>query len=101
MRIGLKPCEWERAGTALIVVCDPSRSVELDDPAGQVEHLLSVLREHPGTMAEVRASLAAEGLDVGTEELGAALSALDGLRMLRDVDRPVDRERAGRAFSNL
>jgi molybdopterin/thiamine biosynthesis adenylyltransferase len=101
MRIGLKPCEWERAGAALIVVCDPSRSVELDDPEGQVEQLLTALREHPGTMAELRAHLAGAGLTVDADELRAALSALDDLRMLRDLDRVVDREQTGRAFSNL
>jgi molybdopterin/thiamine biosynthesis adenylyltransferase len=101
MRIGLKPCEWERAGTALIVVCDPSRSVELEDPEGQVERLLTALRDHPGTMAELRAYLSDGGLEVGTEELAGAISALDGLRMLRDLDRAVDREQTGRMFSNL
>jgi molybdopterin/thiamine biosynthesis adenylyltransferase len=101
MRIGLKPCEWERAGTALIVVCDPSRSIELEDPDGQVERLLTTLREHPGTMTEVRAHLAGGGLEVSPEDLRDALSALDGLRMLRDLDRAVDREQAGRLFSNL
>jgi molybdopterin/thiamine biosynthesis adenylyltransferase len=101
MRIGLKPCEWERAGKALIVVCDPSRSVQLDDPEGQVERLLMALRDHPGTVTELRAYLSAGGLEVGVEELTAAVAALDGLRMLRDVDRIVDRERAGRSFSNL
>lgn len=101
MRIGLKPCEWERDGADLIVVCDPSRSVHLDDPDGQIERLLAALRDHPGTAAQLRAVLAADGLEVGVDEVSGALSALDGLRMLRDVDRPVDRERAGRSFSNL
>src|SRR5689334_13456792 len=101
MRIGLKPCAWQRAGTALYVVCDPSRSVELDDPDGQVERLLTVLRDHPGTAAELRARLGADGPAVSPGELTEALTALDGLRMLRDVDRAVDRERAGRDFSNL
>jgi molybdopterin/thiamine biosynthesis adenylyltransferase len=101
MRIGLKPCAWERAGTALYVVCDPSRSVELDDPDGEVGRLLTVLRDHPGTAAELRARLGADGPAVGPDELTEALTALDGLRMLRDVDRTVDRERAGRDFSNL
>jgi len=101
MRIGLKPCEWERDGADLIVVFDPSRSVQLDDPDGQVERLLAALRDHPGTVAQLRAALAADGLEVGVDEVNGALSALDGLRMLRDVGRSVDRERAGRSFSNL
>ncbi|MFY1616298.1 HesA/MoeB/ThiF family protein [Micromonospora sp. WMMD736] len=101
MRVGLKPCEWERVRDGLVVVCDPSRSVQLDDPDGQVQRLLTVLSDQPGTLAELRAALAADGVEVSTDDLSGALDALDGLRLLRDLDRPVDRARAGRDFSNL
>jgi hypothetical protein len=73
MRIGLKPSEWERDGADLIVVCDPSRSVQLDDPDGRVERLLASLRDHPGTVAQLRAALAADGLEVGADEVSGAL----------------------------
>jgi molybdopterin-synthase adenylyltransferase len=101
MRIGLKNCRWERVGAELIVVCDPGRSIELYDPEGQVEQLLTTLRGHPGTAAGIRAALAAAGVEVSPAELAEALSALDGLRVLQDPDRAVDRAGAGRDFSNL
>ncbi|MFG2059142.1 HesA/MoeB/ThiF family protein [Micromonospora sp. NPDC048930] len=101
MRIGLKDCEWERAGNDLILVCDPSRSVKLDDPDGQVETLLTALRNHPGTLTELRAALAADGLEVSVDELTGALNALDQLRLVRDLERFADRAQAGRDFSNL
>lgn len=101
MRVGLKTCEWERVGDGLVLVCDPSRSVELEDPEGQVERLLTVLRDQPGTVPQLRAALAADGLDIDVDELTAALSALDDLRVLRDPARPADLAGAGRVFSNL
>ncbi|HET8660598.1 MAG TPA: ThiF family adenylyltransferase [Micromonosporaceae bacterium] len=101
MRVGLKTCEWERVGDGLVLVCDPSRSVELADPEGQVERLLTVLRDQPGTVPQLRAALAAAGLDVSVDELTAALSALDDLRVLCDPDRSADLAGAGRQFSNL
>ncbi|WP_433047882.1 HesA/MoeB/ThiF family protein [Dactylosporangium sp. CS-033363] len=101
MRIGLKQCAWERSGDGLLLVCDPSRAIELGDPEGQVERLLTVLRDHPGTAGELRAALAADGVEVTPDELADALAALDGLRILCDPDRSADRESAGRDFSNL
>src|SRR4051794_13963077 len=92
MRIGLKDCAWERAGDGLVLICDPSRSIELDDPDGQVDRLLTALRDHPGTVAQLRDALAADGPPVDVDELTAALGALDELRILRDLDRVTDRE---------
>src|SRR5262245_13408391 len=43
MRIVLKDCAWERCDDALVIVCDPGKQIELDDPDGHAERLLAAL----------------------------------------------------------
>jgi molybdopterin-synthase adenylyltransferase len=102
MYIGLKPCAWERSGTSLLVVCDPSRQVELNDPDGHAQTMLSILARRPHTPPELRLALAESGLEVTDAELAAAVAALDSIRLLTDPNGgtppPPLRERY---FSNL
>jgi molybdopterin-synthase adenylyltransferase len=103
MRMGLKPCAWNRQGDALFVVCDPSRQIELADPGGAVEMLLNALAEKPRTRSELRQSLAETGVEVTPEELAEAVTALDRLRLLADPDAAplMPAELNERFFSNL
>jgi molybdopterin/thiamine biosynthesis adenylyltransferase len=102
VRVGLKTCRWEHLGDTTVLVCDPSRAIELEDPDGQVARLLTVLQASPGTAGQVHAALAASGSPITAAELAAAFSALDELGILCDPDRHgVGRESAGRYFSNL
>jgi molybdopterin/thiamine biosynthesis adenylyltransferase len=103
MKVGLKDCAWERAGDSVVIVCDPSKVLELADPEGTVATLLSVLGDHPGERAELLTRLLAAGVEVTAAELDAAIAALDGLRLLVNPDEHagLDREDAGRYFSNL
>lgn len=103
MRIALKPCAWERLGDTLVVVHDPSRQIELDDPEGHAEALLAALAAGPQTVAELRERLAGGGVEVSVADLRDALEAFDSVRLLEDAD---DRtlgtpELDARHFSNL
>lgn len=106
MRIALKNCVWERQGDALIVLCDPSKQIELGDPDGHAEALLTALAKGPQTLPELREQLAESGIEVAHSELQDAISALDSIRLLEDADAtgpgalgPAGRD--GRYFSNL
>ena len=86
MRIALKECAWERLGDVLVVVCDPSRQIELDDPDGHAETLLTTLATGPWSIPELRHELARLGVEVSGSELRDALDALDSVRLLEDAD---------------
>jgi molybdopterin-synthase adenylyltransferase len=103
MRVGLKQCAWERSGESLIVICDPSRQVELHDPEGQVQTLLTILARGPCTLPELRGDLAGAGIRVSMADLHAAVAALDSIRLLTDPDdaAPTPPEQGERLFSNL
>lgn len=103
MKVGLKDCAWERTGDSVVIVCDPTRVLELADPEGAVATLLTVLGEHPGERGDLLARLAEAGIEVPADALDAALATLDGLRLLVDPDEHagLGREDAGRYFSNL
>ncbi len=88
MRIALKECRFQRWGDTLLVVCDPSKQIELDDPDGHAEALLAALAAGPQTIPELRERLAESGLDVGIPELQAAVAALDSTRLLEAPDDP-------------
>jgi hypothetical protein len=77
MRIALKECAWERLGDVLVVVCDPSRQIELDDPDGHAETLLTTLATGPWSIPQLRRELARLGVEVSGSELRDALDALD------------------------
>jgi molybdopterin/thiamine biosynthesis adenylyltransferase len=103
MRIALKDCAWERVGDTLVVVSDPSRQIELDDPDGHAETLLTVLAKGPWAVAELRDELSRRGVDASVEDVRDALDAFDSLRLLED---PADRSMGAadldeRHFSNL
>ncbi len=103
MRIALKECAWERWDDALVVVCDPSRQIELSDPDGHAEALLTALAAGPQALPELRQRLAEAGVEVDLAELGDAVAALDSVRLLEDADdpAPVPAAPEGRYFSNL
>jgi molybdopterin-synthase adenylyltransferase len=102
VRVGLKTCRWEHSDGTTVLVCDPSRAIELDDPGGNAARLLAVLQKAPGTVGQVQAALAAAGSAITAAELAQALGALDELGVLCDPDQHgVNRESAGRYFSNL
>jgi molybdopterin/thiamine biosynthesis adenylyltransferase len=86
VKIGLKDCGWERIGDSLIVVSLGSRLVELNDPDGSTEALLTALAAGAQTVDELRTRLAATGRPVGARELADALAALDAVPLLDDPD---------------
>ncbi len=103
MRIVLKDCSWERDGDVLTVVRDPSRKIELADPSGQVDLLLTTLAEGPRTLPGLQERLAVAGVEVPLPELQEAVAALDSLRLLAAADDAGlgSGELAERYFSNL
>ncbi|MEV8037808.1 ThiF family adenylyltransferase [Streptomyces sp. NPDC086182] len=83
-RIALKTSAWERVGDVLIVACDPTVQIELEDPYGQAEMLLRALSAGPWTLRELQQHLEDQGLPVTIPDLLAAVRALDSLRLLAD-----------------
>lgn len=101
MRIGLKTCAWERCGDVLVIVHDPCKQMELDDPDGQAEALLAALTTGPQTLPELRERLAGSGIDVDISELGEAVAVLDSIRLLEAADGTAESlELDGRYHSN-
>jgi molybdopterin/thiamine biosynthesis adenylyltransferase len=80
--VELKDGAWERCGDLLVVVCDPSKQIEIDDPDGQAEALLTALSSGPQTPEQVRRRLAAAGRAIGVTELLAALDVFDSAGLL-------------------
>ena len=88
MRIALKECAWQRLGDTLLVVSDPSRQIELDDPDGHAETLLTVLVKGPWDPSDLREELGRRGIEVSPAELREALDAFDSIRLLEAADLP-------------
>ncbi len=91
---------WKRDGDDLLIVLDPRECLTITDADGQVETLLSLLKEGTRTVAELATAL---GPAVGPADVEAAVELLDAHRLLAAADRPrpgseVERERY---FSNL
>ncbi|MFF4081700.1 ThiF family adenylyltransferase [Streptomyces sp. NPDC001777] len=103
MRVALKECSWQAVGEDLIVVFDPRESITLEDPEGKVEALLSVLREEPRSVPELRAALAARGIGLTEEELGGGLAGLADLGLVEREEGRFTGDPAvdERHFSNL
>jgi molybdopterin/thiamine biosynthesis adenylyltransferase len=103
VRIALKECSWERWGETLVVVHDPSKQIELEDPDGHAELLLTTLASGPLSLPELRQRLAESGLEVDIAELRAAVDALDSTRLLEAADggAPWSRALDDRYVSNL
>lgn len=103
MRPMLKNAVWERSGEDLYVISEPETQIVLSDPAGQVEELLVLLRDGGRDQAQLVAALAERHVSASDAEIGAALSALDELRLLIDAAAPaaVSDGEAERYFSNL
>src|SRR4029453_3700010 len=94
-------CASERCGDALVIVYDPCKQIELDDPDGRAEALLAALTTGPQTLPELRERLAGSGVDVDISELGEAVAALDSVRLLEDADGTAESlELDGRYHSN-
>lgn len=103
MRVALKECSWQTVGEDLIVVFDPRESITLEDPEGKVEALLSVLREGPRSVPDLRAGLAARDVKVTAEELDGGLAGLAGLGLIEREEGRFTGDPAvdERHFSNL
>ncbi|MFI6740202.1 HesA/MoeB/ThiF family protein [Nonomuraea sp. NPDC050451] len=104
MRISLKQTVWERSSDTLVVVCDPSRQITLHDPDGQAEELLVALSHGPQTLPELHENLTRRGVRATVDQLQAALSVFDSLRLLYDVDddaTPMSPDGGERYYSNL
>jgi molybdopterin/thiamine biosynthesis adenylyltransferase len=91
---------WKREGDDLLVVLDPRECLTIADPGGQVETLLSLLREGTRTTAQLAAAL---GGEVGPEDVEAAVRLLDAHRLVEAADRPrhLTGSERERYFSNL
>ncbi|MFI9486425.1 HesA/MoeB/ThiF family protein [Promicromonospora sp. NPDC052451] len=100
--IALKNCRWERSGEVLTLMADQSRTIELDDPTGDVAALLAALREGAEDAAALTARLRASGHDTDVATVRTAIEALDGLRVLERSETSIDRRpRKHRDYSNL
>ncbi|MFF8939128.1 HesA/MoeB/ThiF family protein [Streptomyces paradoxus] len=86
-RIALKATAWERVGEVLVVACDPTVQVELEDPDGQVQTLLTAMSAGPWTLGELQQRLAYKGVLVTEMDLEAALAVFDSLRLLVYTDQ--------------
>lgn len=85
-RIALKECAWERWGDVLVVVSDPSKQIELDDPDGHAETLLTALAKGSWAVQELREELSRLGVEVSIPDLRDALNALDSVHLLEEAD---------------
>ncbi|MFD6443876.1 hypothetical protein ACFWEJ_02165 [Promicromonospora sp. NPDC060204] len=63
--ITLKYCRWERSDGVLTLMADQSRTIELDDPTGDVGTLLAALREGTEDAAALTTLLRESGHDTG------------------------------------
>ncbi|TDE49934.1 ThiF family adenylyltransferase [Nonomuraea mesophila] len=103
MRVVLKDCVWEPQGQDLYVLTDPREVVTLADPEGRVAALFAAMQGDPATVAELRERLAADGVELGEDEVREAVSALDALGLIEeDGDGSLgDPDLDARHFSNL
>jgi molybdopterin/thiamine biosynthesis adenylyltransferase len=98
----LKQSMWERCGDTLVAVTDPSKQIELEDPTGQVETLLSVLSAGPQSVDQVRRSMEDRDAAITGGDLLGALDVLDSLGLLEEVDsRSLGASSDERFHSNL
>jgi molybdopterin-synthase adenylyltransferase len=99
----LKNAVWQRAGDDLYVVSEPETQIVLSDHGGQVERLLSLLREGTRDEAHLAGALAEDGVPATRTEVTAAIAALNELRLLVDAAAPtsLSDDQAERYFSNL
>ncbi len=99
----LKGSVWERVGDVLVVACDPSVQIELEDPDGQAETLLAAMSAGPWTLEDLQQRLAHQGTMVPIADLEKAVAALDSLRLLVHSDQPDPGGLVGdeRYFSNM
>jgi molybdopterin/thiamine biosynthesis adenylyltransferase len=91
---------WKRDGDELLIVLDPRECLTITDADGQVETLLTLLKEGTRTTAELAAAL---GDPVSQADIAAAVDLLDSHRLVEAAGRPrqfTDAERE-RYFSNL
>jgi molybdopterin/thiamine biosynthesis adenylyltransferase len=91
--IVLKDSAWERAGDLLVVVCDPSKQIEIEDPDGHVEAILSALSSGPVTLGQLQQRLLKEGVVIGAGELRGALHVFDSIGILLNA--------TGRSMGNV
>ncbi|MGW2397476.1 ThiF family adenylyltransferase [Kitasatospora sp. NPDC001664] len=82
MRPRLKTVLWERAGESLRVAHDRRDQLLVEDPTGQVEKLLELLREGTRTVEE----LAVE-MGLSPTDLSEAVAEFDSCGLLEDADR--------------
>lgn len=100
--IALKNCRWERSGAVLTLMADQSRTIELDDPTGDVGALLAALRDGTEDAATLTARLRESGHDTDVDTVRAAIEALDELRVLERSETSIGRRpKDHRDYSNL
>jgi len=94
----LKDVAWERVDDELRLVYDLRDQFVIDDPDGQVEKLVRLLHEGGRTLEEL-----GEVLSFPTDDVAAAVAALDDHGLLEDGDRrgSLDADQSERYFSNL
>jgi molybdopterin-synthase adenylyltransferase len=102
MDVSLKSCAWERDGDALFVLHDPGQRVEMYDPDGHAERLLTALASGPHTWASLREAVAGLGVDATVTEIRAAVQALSEVAVVvRPDPRRAESDYAERYFTNL
>lgn len=84
----LKDAVWERVGDDLLIMLNPHEVVTLEDPAGQVELLISLLAEGTRSIAALTDALRSHFPEVATEEVESCIADLDSLRMLERAEQP-------------
>lgn len=94
---------WQRDGDELVIVFDPRECLRIQDTGGQIEQLLTLLRDGSRTPAELAAELSGSDAPVTEAEVLAALNVLDAYRLIESVETAprfsaTERERY---FSNL
>jgi molybdopterin/thiamine biosynthesis adenylyltransferase len=78
-----KTLVWKRDGEELLLVLDPRECIQITDPQGQVESLLTLLKDGTRTTAELAADL---GNAVTAADVDEAVALLDAHRLLEAVD---------------
>ncbi|MFF2847348.1 HesA/MoeB/ThiF family protein [Streptomyces sp. NPDC058001] len=106
--VRLQEIVWERYEDLLLIVRDPSKQIEIADPDGHAEKLLTALSAGPQSPEELRQRLVTCGMDVTVREVHDALDVLDSLALLSSGDgleaddvADDDRYRSNLAFFEL